>query len=149
MAEALLNYRGGGRFQAFSGGSDPKGKVHHLALEMLSRHHIPFEHLESKSWTVFAADGTPAFDFVFTLCDRAAREPCPIWPGHPMTAHWGIEDPAATIGSDEDKRHAFHHAFRELDARILLFISLRLDALDSLALKRQLDEIGSATVPRT
>jgi protein-tyrosine-phosphatase len=144
MAEALLNYRAGGRFQAFSAGSFPKGAVHPLAVETLRQHHVPADHLESKSWNVFAGDGAPPLDFVFTVCDRAARETCPIWPGQPMTAHWGIEDPAAFVGSDEDKRRAFNRAFRELDARILLFTSLRLDALDQLALQRRLDEIGAA-----
>jgi len=145
MAEALLDYRAGSRFEAFSAGSFPKGTVHSLAIETLRRHHIPAEHLESKSWNMFAAEGAPPLDFVFTVCDRAAREMCPIWPGQPMTAHWGIEDPAAFIGSDEDKRRAFNRAFRELDARIQLFASLRLDALDSLALQRRLDEIGAAS----
>lgn len=143
MAEALLNYRGGGRFQAFSAGSFPKGSVHPLALEMLERYHIPVEHLESKSWNVFAGADAPPLDFVFTVCDRAAREPCPIWPGQPTTAHWGVEDPAAFVGSDEDRKRAFNRAFRELDARILLFTSLRLEALDRLTLKRQLDDIGA------
>ena len=142
MAEALLNYRGGGKFQAFSAGSHPKGRVHPMALEMLSRHHIPVEHPESKDWKVFAADGVPPLDFVFTVCDRAAGETCPVWPGQPVTAHWSVEDPAAVVGSYEEKRHAFHQAFRELDTRILLFTSLRLDALDDLALKQRLHEIG-------
>ena len=145
MAEALLNYRAGERFQALSAGSFPKGSVHPLALETLMRNHIPAEHLESKSWNVFAATDSPPLDFVFTVCDRAAREACPIWPGQPMTAHWGIEDPAAFAGTDEARRRAFQRAFRELDARILLFASLRLEALDQLSLKKRLDEIGEGT----
>jgi protein-tyrosine-phosphatase len=144
MAEALLNYRAGGRFQAFSAGSFPRGSVHPLALDTLKRNQVPAADLESKSWNVFAAPESPPLDFVFTVCDRAAREACPIWPGQPMTAHWGVEDPAAVAGTDEDKRRAFNRAFRELDARISLFTSLRLDALDRLTLKRRLDEIGSA-----
>lgn len=142
LAEALLNYWGKDRFSAFSAGSHPKAEVHPLALEALERNHLSIDGLRSKSWDEFAAPGAPPLHFVFTVCDRAAAEVCPIWPGQPMTAHWGIEDPAAVEGADEEKRRAFNRAFRELDARIKLFTSLRLEALDQLSLKRQLDEIG-------
>jgi protein-tyrosine-phosphatase len=142
MAEALLNYWGKKRFQAFSAGSHPKGQVHPLALEMLRRNHLPTENLRSKSWDEYATPEAPPLDFVFRVCDRAAEEVCPIWPGQPMTAHWGIEDPAAAVGSDLDKERAFNLTFRELDARIKIFTSLRLEALDELALRRQLEAIG-------
>jgi len=142
MAEALLNFWGKGRFQAYSAGSHPKGEVHPLALDVLRKNHLPTENLRSKSWDEFAtADATP-FHFVITVCDRAAREACPVWPGQPMTAHWGIEDPAEPRESDEQQARAFTRAFRELDARIKIFTSLRIDALDELALRRHLDAIG-------
>ncbi len=142
IAEALLNYWGKGRFQAFSAGSHPKGQVHPQAIEILRRNHLPTDNLRSKSWDEFAQPDTPPLDFVFTVCDHAAREVCPIWPGQPMTAHWGIHDPAAVEGSDEDKQRAFNKAFRELDARLKIFTSLRLESLDQLSLQRQLDAIG-------
>jgi arsenate reductase (thioredoxin) len=142
MAEALLNYWGKGRFQTFSAGSHPKGQVHPLAIEVLHRNHLPTETLRSKSWDEFATLDAPPLDFVFTVCDRAAQEVCPIWPGQPMTAHWGIHDPAAVEGSDEEKERAFNKAFRELDARLRVFTSLRLESLDQLSLRRQLDAIG-------
>ena len=145
MAEALLHYRGKGRFQAFSAGSFPKGAVHPMALDTLRRNHVPAEGFRSKSWNEFAAAGQPPLDFVFTVCDHAAREACPVWPGQPMTAHWGLADPAAVEGSDEDKARAFSRAFRELDARIQIFTNLRIDALDRLALQRELNRIGAAT----
>ncbi|HEY7497810.1 MAG TPA: arsenate reductase ArsC [Vicinamibacterales bacterium] len=153
MAEALLNYWGKGRFRGYSAGSFPKGEVHPLAIETLRRNHLPAEGLRSKSWSEFATADAPPLDFVFTVCDRAAEEVCPVWPGQPLTAHWGIHDPASVEGSEEDKRRAFNKAFRELDARLKIFTSLRLDMLDRLALKRQLDEIGkgsldSSTAPR-
>jgi protein-tyrosine-phosphatase len=142
MAEALLNYWGKGRFSAFSAGSHPKAAVHPLALDVLEKNRLRIDGLRSKSWDEFAVPGAPHLQFVFTVCDHAAAEVCPIWPGQPMTAHWGIPDPAAVEGSDEDKRRAFNRAFRELDARIKIFTSLRLEALDELTLKRQLDAIG-------
>ena len=142
MAEALINYWGKGRFSGLSAGSHPKGEVHPMALEVLERNGLPVEGLRSKSWDEFAAPGPARLDFVFTVCDHAAQEACPTWPGQPMTAHWGIVDPAAAEGSDEDKRRAFNRAFRELDARIKIFTSLRLEALDQLSLQRQLDAIG-------
>lgn len=142
MAEALLNFWGRGRFQAFSAGSHPKGEVHPLALDVLNRNRVPSERARSKSWDEFAAPGAPPLDFVFTVCDNAAHEVCPVWPGQPMTAHWGIHDPAAVEGTDDEKLRAFNRAFRELDARLKLFTSLRLEMLDRMALKRQLDAIG-------
>ena len=142
LAEALLNHWGRGRFRAFSAGSHPKGDVHPLALDILTRNRVPIEGARSKSWDDFATPDAPPLDFVFTVCDRAAEEMCPVWPGQPMTAHWGIQDPAAVQGTDEEKARAFNTAFRKLDARLKIFTSLRLDALDRLALQRQLDNIG-------
>jgi len=142
MAEALINHWGRGRFRGFSAGSDPKGQVHPLAHETLDRFRIPMDQPRSKSWNEFARDGAPPLNFVFTVCDDAAREVCPVWPGQPMTAHWGVADPAAVEGSDEQKRRAFQKAFQELDARIKIFTSLRLELLDRLALQRTLDDIG-------
>ena len=142
MAEALLNYWGQGRFQAFSAGSHPKPTVHPLALEILRRSRIPAANARSKSWDEFATPDAPPLDFVFTVCDNAAQEVCPVWPGQPMTAHWGIHDPAAVEGSDEDKARAFNKAFRELDARLKIFTSLRLELLDKMALQRELNAIG-------
>jgi arsenate reductase (thioredoxin) len=142
MAEALLNQLGQGRFQAFSAGSHPTGRVHPMALATIEQNHLSVQQARSKSWDEFAIAGAPPMHFVFTVCDNAARETCPIWPGQPMTAHWGIADPAAVDGSVEDKRRAFNLAFRELSARIGLFTSLRLEALDQLALQRHLDAIG-------
>lgn len=145
MAEALLNHWGRGRFRAFSAGSHPKGAVHPLAIDTLRRFRIATEGVRSKSWDEFARHGAHALNFVFTVCDHAAKEVCPVWPGQPMTAHWGIADPAAIEGSDEVKERAFRQAFRELDARIKIFTSLRLELLDRMALQRQLDAIGKMT----
>jgi arsenate reductase len=145
MAERLLEYWGRGRFRSFSAGSRPQGGVHPLALETLQQHHLTVDGLRSKSWKEFAGADAPRLDFVFTVCDRAAQEACPVWPGQPMTAHWGIADPAAETGSEDEQRRAFNRAFRELDARIKLFTSLRLEALDQLSLQRQLDAIGKPT----
>jgi arsenate reductase len=142
LAEALLNYRGQGHYQAFSAGSQPKDQVHPLALETLQRHHVPLEAVRSKSWNEFATPDAPLMDFVFTVCDNAAGETCPIWPGQPITAHWGIADPAAVDGTDEERRRAFTKAFRELDTRIQLFTSLPLARLDRFAIKREVDRIG-------
>jgi arsenate reductase len=142
IAEALLNHWGRGRFNAFSAGSHPKGEVHPLALDTLSRARVPVNDPRSKSWDEFATPDAPPLDFVFTVCDNAAHEVCPIWPGQPMTAHWGIADPAAVEGTDEEKERAFTRALRELDARLKIFTNLRLEALDRLALQRQLDDIG-------
>ena len=145
MAEALLNYWGQGRFKAYSAGSFPKGEVHRLTIETLQRNRLPTQHLRSKSWNEFSSAEAPPMHFVFTVCDNAAAEVCPVWPGQPMTAHWGIHDPAAVSGAPEEKTRAFTRAFWELDARIKIFTSLRLDLLDRLALQNQLDAIGKQT----
>jgi arsenate reductase len=142
LGEVLINHWGKGRFHGFSAGSHPKGQVHPLAVDVLRRYHLPTDGLRSKSWEEFSAPGAPPLHFVFTVCDNAAREVCPVWPGQPMTAHWGIEDPAAVEGSDEVKARAFQKAFREMDARIKIFTSLRLELLDRMALQRHLDDIG-------
>ncbi len=144
LAEALLNHHGAGRFRAHSAGSHPTGKVNPFALELLRRNHLPAEGLRSKSWDEFAAPGAPALDFVFTVCDQAAGEACPFWPGQPMTAHWGVQDPAAVQGSDEDKRRAFLDAFRTLGTRVRLFASLRPELLERTALQAKVKEIGKA-----
>lgn len=142
LAEALINRQGAGRFRGFSAGSQPKGAVHPLALELLQQMEFPTADLRSKSWDEFAGPGAPTLDFVFTVCDNAAGEVCPVWLGHPMTAHWGINDPAAVEGSDADKRNAFLEAFGALEKRIRAFIALPLDSLDQQALKHRLNEIG-------
>ena len=142
LAEAYLNASGGGRFRAYSAGSHPGGKVNPYALELLAKNRLDTEGLRSKSWDEFAAPGAPVMDFVFTVCDQAAGEVCPMWPGQPMTAHWGVDDPARVEGSDELKRKAFLRAFSELSTRINLFVSLPLPKLDRLALKKELDDIG-------
>jgi len=142
LAEAYLNSAGRGRFRAYSAGSRPGGKLNPFALELLQRNRIDTSGLRSKSWDEFAAPGAPKMDFVFTVCDSAAAEPCPYWPGQPMTAHWGVPDPAVVQGSDEEKRRAFLSAFRELSNRINLLLNLPLDKLDRLSLKRKLDDIG-------
>jgi protein-tyrosine-phosphatase len=150
LAEALLNHLGRGRFRAFSAGSHPTGRVHPIAFATLERNHLPTEGARSKGWDEFATPDAPPLHFVFTVCDRAAQEMCPIWPGQPMTAHWGVTDPAAVEGTDQEKERAFNLAFRELAARIGIFTSLRIEALDQLALQRELDAIGktlNAEVP--
>jgi len=148
MAEALLNHLGRGRFKAFSAGSQPTGRVNPIALTTLEKNHLPTDGARSKSWVEFSAPDAPPMHFVFTVCDNAAREVCPIWPGQPMTAHWGIADPAAVEGTQDQKERAFALAFRELAARIGIFTSLRLDALDQLAIQRAIDDIGKST-PQT
>jgi arsenate reductase (thioredoxin) len=142
MAEAILRSEGKGRFNAYSAGSFPTGRVNPLAVELLKHNALPTEDLRSKSWDEFAQPGAPVLHFVFTVCDQAASEPCPIWPGQPITAHWGVPDPAAIEGSDDTKRKAFVAAFNTLKRRISLFVSLPLDTLDSLAGKQKLVEIG-------
>lgn len=144
LAEAYLNAAGKGRFKAYSAGSRPGGKVNPFADELLRRHRIDTAGLRSKSWEEFAAPGAPPLDFVFTVCDQAAGEACPYWPGQPMTAHWGVEDPAAVEGSDEAKRRAFLRAFTELSTRINYLLALRLESLDRLTLKNKLDDIGKS-----
>ncbi|TRZ90527.1 MAG: arsenate reductase ArsC [Rhodocyclaceae bacterium] len=142
LAEAILNHTGKGRFRAYSAGSHPSGKVNPRTIELLVRQKLPIADVRSKSWDEFAAPGAPHVDFVFTVCDNAGGEACPVWPGQPMTAHWGIEDPAAVEGSDEEMRRAFSKAFGEMNRRISLFISLPLAKLDAMAIKRELDQIG-------
>ena len=142
IGEAYLNAAGRGRFIAYSAGSHPAGAVNPYALELVNKHRIDAAKLRSKSWDEFARPGSPALDFVFTVCDNAAGEVCPIWPGQPMTAHWGIGDPAAVEGSDDVKRRAFTRAFTELSTRINLFINLPISKLDRLVLQKKLDEIG-------
>jgi arsenate reductase (thioredoxin) len=142
MAETILNHLGEGRFRAFSAGSHPANQVNPLALEQVQRAGHPIDGLRSKSWSEFAAPDAPTLDFVFTVCDNAAGEVCPLWPGQPMTAHWSIEDPAAVQGTDEEKRRAFVAAFSQLHRRISLFVSLPLAKLDGMAIKRELDGIG-------
>jgi arsenate reductase len=142
LAESLLNHWGQGRFRAFSAGSFPKGAVHPLALELLHRRHLPTAGLSSKSWNAFAAAGAPRMDFVITVCDQAAGEVCPVWPGSPVTAHWGVPDPAAVTGSEAERRQAFAAAAGTHEARIKLFVSLPIEKLDRLALKRSTEAIG-------
>jgi arsenate reductase len=142
LAEVYLNRAGQGRFTAHSAGSHPAGKVNPFALELLEKNRLPTAGLRSKNWDEFARPGAPKLDFVFTVCDNAAGEVCPVWPGQPVTAHWGVEDPAAVTGGDDARRRAFMKAFAELSARINLLIALPLDKLDRLTLKRKLDEIG-------
>jgi len=142
LAEAILNGIGKGRFRAFSAGSHPAGEVNPFAIELLQKQNLGTSNLRSKNRDEFAV-AAPPLDFVFTVCDNAAGEVCPIWPGKPMTAHWGIEDPAATAGSDEEKRKAFSAAFKLLHRRISLFAGLPLAKLDAMAIKREADEIGS------
>jgi len=144
LAEAYLNASGRGRFRAYSAGSRPAGKVNPYAIELLAKNQLETTGLRSKSWDEFAVPGAPQMDFVFTVCDQAAGEVCPIWPGQPMTAHWGVDDPARVEGSDEQRRKAFLRAFSELSTRINLFASLPLHKLDRLTLKKRLEEIGRA-----
>jgi arsenate reductase len=146
LAEALINYWGKGRFVGYSAGSRPVGRVNPVALELLRHMQLPTEGLRSKSWDEFAAPGAPQLDFVFTVCDNAAGEQCPFWPGQPMTAHWGVEDPAAVEGPDTEKWLAFRKAFRELENRIRIFVSLKISSLDRLSLQNRLEEIGRARV---
>ncbi|MBC7802500.1 MAG: arsenate reductase ArsC [Candidatus Parcubacteria bacterium] len=144
LAEAYLNSAGKGKFRAFSAGSKPGGKVNPFALELLAKSGVDTAGLRSKNWDEFARSGAPKMDFVFTVCDNAAAEPCPFWPGQPMTAHWGVADPAAVEGSDEDKRQAFRDAFLILSRRINLLASLPLEKLDRLGLQDKVREIGKA-----
>ena len=147
MAEAILNFKGRPDFSAHSAGSHPSGKVRAEALRQLEIAHIPTQGLRSKAWDEFSRPGAPQLHFVFTVCDNAAKEVCPVWPGQPMTAHWGIPDPAAVRGSAEEIERAFREAFLLLDRRISLFLCLPLGSLDRLALKKELDNIGQTTTP--
>jgi arsenate reductase len=151
LAESILRKIGTSRFAAFSAGSHPKGAVNPFAIKVLERLEYPTEGLRSKSWDEFAAPGAPTMDFVFTLCDDAASEACPVWPGQPMTAHWGIEDPAAVEGTDIEKEAAFVTAARYVRNRIIAFVALPMRSLDSLSLSKKLREIGAlegASKPR-
>jgi protein-tyrosine-phosphatase len=147
MAEAILNRLGRGRFEASSAGSHPSGKVHPVTLELLARYNYPTAGLRSKSWDEFAAPGAPALDFVFTVCDHAAGEVCPVWPGQPMTAHWGVEDPAAFVGPDEKRLRRFRDVYFQLERRIQIFTNLPIAGLDRLTLQRRLDQIGKVGAP--
>jgi len=142
IAEAVLGRAGLGKFRAFSAGSQPKGQVHPYALDLLRTMNYEVSHLRSKSWTEFAGSDAPKLDFVFTVCDNAAQETCPVWPGQPMTAHWGVPDPAADTGTEVEMRLAFADTLRMLTNRINIFVSLPLRSLDQLSLQRQLDAIG-------
>lgn len=142
LAEAIMNRAGNGRFRGFSAGSHPKGAVHPMALDLLKKLNHPIADLHSKSWDAFADAHAPQMDFVFTVCDNAANEVCPIWPGQPMSAHWGLPDPAAATGSEVEQRLAFADTYRMLTNRIGIFTSLPMAALDKLSLQRRLDEIG-------
>ncbi|MGA7523498.1 MAG: arsenate reductase ArsC [Acidobacteriaceae bacterium] len=142
MAEAILNHKGKGRFTAYSAGSHPSGQPRPEALRQIEAARMPTDGLRSKSWDEFAAPEAPQLDFVFTVCDNAAKEQCPYWPGQPMTAHWGVPDPAAVKGTPEEIARAFRDAFSILDRRIGLFLSLPLRTLDQLAIKREIDRIG-------
>ncbi len=144
LAEAILNREGAGRFKAYSAGSQPKGAVHPFALDLLKKMNHPTDGLRSKSWDEFAERGAPVMDFVFTVCDNAASEVCPIWPGQPMSAHWGIPDPAAAEGTEAERRLAFAEAYRAMLNRIGVFVSLPLQSLDRLSLQQRLGEIGAA-----
>ncbi|MFH1795972.1 MAG: arsenate reductase ArsC [Pseudomonadota bacterium] len=142
LAEAILARAGQGRFRAFSAGSQPKGEVHPYALDLLKHLNHDTAFARSKNWEEFAAPGAPVMDFVFTVCDNAAAETCPVWPGQPMTAHWGVPDPAAVEGTEAEKRLAFADAYRMLNNRISIFVSLPLRSLDRLTLQGRLREIG-------
>lgn len=142
LAEGLLRGLGGDRFRAYSAGSTPKGEVHPLALATLSSFSLPSDGYRSKSWDEFAAPGAPKMDFIITVCDNAAGEVCPVWPGQPMTAHWGIADPAAYEGTEEERRKAFQDAARVLKRRLELFLSLPIDRLDAMSLQTELRGIG-------
>jgi len=144
LAEAMLNQLGAGRFHAYSAGSHPVGKVNPFAIELLERASLPTRGLRSKSWDEFAKPGAPVMDFIVTVCDDAAGEACPAWPGKPVTAHWGVADPAAIRGSDDEKRAAFRHAAQALRRRIELLASLPIGKLDALSMQAKLREIGSA-----
>ena len=142
LAEVLLEHWGKGRFTGYSAGSFPKGTVHPLALDMLERLHLPAAGLRSKSWNEFARAGAPVMDFVFTVCDQAAGEACPVWPANPVTAHWGVPDPAAVQGTDTEQRRAFREAYVALENRIKLFVALPIAKLDRMAIQRTVDDIG-------
>lgn len=143
LAESLMNHWGNGRFRGFSAGSFPKGTVHPLALDLLRRLGLPSDGFRSKSWNEFAGPGAPAMDFVITVCDQAAGETCPVWPGHPVVAHWGVPDPAVVTGSERERQQAFRDAFAALERRVKLFIELPIERLDRLAREREVRAIGT------
>jgi len=148
IAECVMNSLGRGKFKGFSAGSQPRGAIHPYALELLRRLNYDVSPLRAKSWDEFAAPGAPELDFVFTVCDNAANETCPVWPGQPMTAHWGLPDPSAVEGTEAEKRQAFADTHRMLYQRIGIFVNLPLDELDKLSLQKRLDDIGrSARTP--
>lgn len=149
LAEAILNRRGKGRFRAFSAGSHPKGEVHPMALALLEEHGDDASGVRSKSWEEFARPSAPALDFIFTVCDAAAGEACPVWPGHPITAHWGVEDPAAYDGPEDEQRWVFRRVYQVLDRRIDLFTNLNHESLDRLSLRARLAEIGKTEPDRS
>lgn len=142
IAEALINHWGRGKFKGYSAGSFPAGRVNPYALDILERMRIPVKEPRSKSWDEFAQPGAPVMDFIFTVCDNAAGEVCPVWPGQPMTAHWGVEDPAAVTGDDAAKFSAFRKTFRELENRVRIFTSLPIQQLDKVTLRKELHAIG-------
>lgn len=142
MAESILNRAGAGKFRAYSAGSDPTGKVNPMALNLLRKTNYDLSKLRSKSWDEFAGPGAPKLDFVFTVCDDAANEVCPIWPGQPMTAHWGLPDPAKAQGTEAEKALAFDDCFRMLHQRISIFVNLPIESLSKLSLQKHLDDIG-------
>lgn len=146
MAEALVTTMGKGRFRGFSAGSHPGGIVNPFAIEQIQPTGYPLDNLRSKSWDEFAAPGAPQMDFIITVCDNAAGETCPYWPGHPMSAHWGFEDPAAIIGSDEEKQAVFHKVFRQIMARISTFVNLPLHMLEKNAIQHEIKAIGESKV---
>jgi arsenate reductase len=142
LCEVMMNAMGGPRFRAYSAGSHPTGRVNPFAIELLRKNRLPIEGLRSKDWGEFARPGAPELDFVFTVCDEAAGEVCPVWPGQPITAHWGVPDPAAVEGTDDERRRAFFRAYHTLQSRIQLFLNLPMATLDRLALTLRLKEIG-------
>jgi arsenate reductase len=145
LAESIMNKLGKGRFRGFSAGSHPSGRVNPLALDLLEQLDLPTEGLRSKSWDEFAGMNGIHFDFVITVCDNAAGEACPVWPGHPVTAHWGIPDPAAVEGTELEKQLAFGEAYKSMDRRIKLFLSLPMTSIDQLRLKERMDAIGQSS----
>lgn len=146
MAEALVTTMGKGRFRGFSAGSHPGGTVNPFAVEQVAASGYPMDQLRSKSWDEFGAPDAPHMDFIFTVCDNAAGEACPFWPGHPLTAHWGFEDPAAATGTDEEKRAVFHKVFRQIMTRMNIFVSLPLNMLEKNAIQREVSAIGQVSV---
>ncbi len=145
MAEAILNREGMGKFKAYSAGSQPRGEVHPFTADLLERLNYDVSHFHSKNWKEFAQPNAPKMDFVFTVCDQVAAEVCPVWPGQPLTAHWGLPDPVQAVGNEIERRLAFSEAYRMLRNRISIFVSLPMKSLDHLALQNSLDEIGKNT----